>query len=80
MKLNLLYDELYDIILNKNNDLIKMLSFESSTIRSLVAAFEGIYNTITIIILNNNFNIAIDEYVNNGASKKILLKKKTKIL
>lgn len=78
MKLNLLYDELYDIILNKNNDLIKMLSFESSTIRSLVAAFEGIYNTITIIILNNNFNIAIDEYVNNGASKKILLKKKNK--
>ena len=75
MKLNLLYDELYDIILNKNNDLIKMLSFESSTIRSLVAAYEGIYNTITIIILNNRFNVVIDGYVNNGTSKKIFLKK-----
>nr|QPI16657.1 MAG: hypothetical protein NIOZUU159_00150 [Virus NIOZ-UU159] len=75
MKLNLLYDELYDIILNKNDDLIKMLSFESSTNRSLVAAFEGIYNTIKIIILNNKFDIAIDEYFNNGTSKKILLKK-----
>ena len=75
MKLNLLYDELYDIILNKNDDLIKMLSFESSTNRSLVAAFECIYNTIKIIILNNKFDIAIDEYFNNGTSKKILLKK-----
>jgi hypothetical protein len=75
MKLNLLYDELYDIILNKNNDLIKMLSFESSTYRSLVAAFEGIYDTISIIILNNKINVTIDEYVNNGTSKKIFLKK-----
>lgn len=75
MKLNLLYDELYDIISNKNNDSIKMLLFESSTIRSLVAAFEGIYNTITIIILNNKINVTIDEYVNNGTSKKIFLKK-----
>ena len=75
MKLNLLYDELYDIISNKNNDLIKMLSFESSTIRSLVAAFEGIYDTITIIILNNKFDVTINEYVNNGTSKKIFLKK-----
>ena len=76
MKLNLLYDELYDIISNKNNDLIKMLSFESSTIRSLVAAFEGIYDTISIIILNNKINVTIDEYVNNETSKKIFLKKK----
>lgn len=75
MKLNLLYDELYDIISNKNNDLIKMLLFESSTIRSLVAAFEGIYDTISIIILNNKINVRIDEYVNNGTSKKIFLKK-----
>lgn len=75
MKLNLLYDELYDIISNKNNDLIKMLSFESSTIRSLVAAFEGIYDTISIIILNNKINVTIDEYVNNETSKKIFLKK-----
>lgn len=75
MKLNLLYDELYDIISNKNNDLIKILSFESSTIRSLVAAFEGIYDTITIIILNNKFDVTINKYVNNGTSKKIFLKK-----
>lgn len=75
MKLNLLYDELYDIISNKNNDLIKVLSFESSTIRSLVAAFEGIYDTITIIIFNNKFDVTINEYVNNGTSKKIFLKK-----
>ena len=75
MKLNLLYDELYDIISNKNNDIIKMLSFESSTNRSLVAAFDGIYDTILIIIFNNNFDVTIDEYVNNGTSKKIFLKK-----
>ena len=75
MKLNLLYDELYDIISNKNNDIIKMLSFESSTNRSLVAAFEGIYDTISIIIVNNKINVTIDEYVNNGTSKKIFLKK-----
>ena len=75
MKLNLLYDELYDIISNKNNDLIKMLLFESSTSRSLVAAFEGIYDTISIIILNNKINVRIDEYVNNLTSKKIFLKK-----
>lgn len=75
MKLNLLYDELYDIISNKNNDIIKMLSFESSTNRSLVVAFDGIYDTILIIIFNNKFDVTIDEYVNNGTSKKILLKK-----
>ena len=75
MKLNLLYDELYDIISNKNNDLIKMSSFESSTIRSLIAAFEGMYDTISIIILNDKFDIIIDEFVNNGTSKKIFLKK-----
>jgi len=75
MKLNLLYDELYDIISNKNNDIIKMLSFESSTNRSLVAAFDGIYDTILIIIFNNKFDVTIDEYVNNGTSKKIFLKK-----
>ena len=75
MKLNLLYDELYDIIFNKNNDIIKMMSFESSTNRSLIAAFEGIYNTITLIILNNNIDVAINEYVNNKTSKKIFLKK-----
>jgi len=75
MKLNLLYDELNDIISNKNNDLIRISSFESSTIRSLVAAFEGIYNTVSIIILNNKIDILIDNYINNGISKKIFLKK-----
>jgi len=75
MKLNLLYDELNDIISNKNNDLIRISSFESSTIRSLVAAFEGIYNTVSIIILNNKIDISIDNYINNGISKKIFLKK-----
>ena len=34
MKLNTLYDELKDIIVNKNNDYIKMMNFESSTPRS----------------------------------------------
>ena len=75
MKLNLLYDELNNIISNKNNDLIRISSFESSTIRSLVAAFEGIYNTVSIIILNNKIDILIDNYINNGISKKIFLKK-----
>jgi len=75
MKLNLLYDELNNIISNKNNDLIRISSFESSTIRSLVAAFEGIYNTVSIIILNNKIDISIDNYINNGISKKIFLKK-----
>jgi len=75
MKLNLLYDELNDIISNKNNYLIRISSFESSTIRSLVAAFEGIYNTVSIIILNNKIDILIDNYINNGISKKIFLKK-----
>lgn len=50
MKLNLLYDELNEIIINRDNNYIKMMSFESSTRSSLIAAFEGIYNTITIIL------------------------------
>lgn len=75
MKLNLLYDELNEIIINKDNNYIKMMSFESLTKSSLIAAFEGIYNTITIINLNNKYNITIDEFIDNGKNKKIFLNK-----
>jgi len=75
MKLNLLYDELNEIIINKDNNYIKMMSFESSTRSSLLAAFEGIHNTITIINLNNKYNITIDEFIDNGKNKKIFLNK-----
>ena len=75
MKLNTLYDELKDIIVNKNNDYIKMMNFESSTPRSLVAAFDGIYNTLSIINCNNKYNITIEEYINESTVKKIILKK-----
>mgnify|MGYP006082595965 CR=1 FL=1 len=75
MKLNALYEELNDIIINKNNDYIKMINFESSTPRSLIAAFDGIYNTVSIINYNNKYNITIEEYINKSNSKKIFLKR-----
>lgn len=75
MKLNALYEELNDIIINKNNDYIKMINFESSTPRSLIAAFDGIYNTVSIINCNNKYNITIEEYINKSNSKKIFLKR-----
>ena len=58
MKLNTLYDELKDIIVNKNNDYIKMMNFESSTPRSLLAAFNGIYDTLSIINCNSCSSVA----------------------
>jgi len=75
MKLNSLYDELKDIIINKDNDYIKMMNFECTTPRALVAAFDGIYNTLSIINYNNKYNITIEEYINESTVKKIFLKK-----
>lgn len=73
--INTLYHDLLDIIENRENKYMTILNIETLSHRTLLAAYEGIYNTINLIIKNERIKAKINHYINCENSKIIILKK-----
>ena len=72
MRLSELYDELNSILKDLSIK-IKIINFESNSINALTAAYNGIENTINILIFNGKYNVKINEIISNANSKTIIL-------
>ena len=73
--INTLYHDLLDIIENRENKYMTILNIETLSHRTLLAAYEGIYNTINLIIKNERIKAKINHYINCKNSKIIVLTK-----
>lgn len=73
--INTLYHDLLDIIENKENKYMTVLTIETLSFRTLLAAYEGICNTINLIIKNERIKAKISHYINCKNSKIIVLTK-----
>lgn len=73
--INTLYYDLFDIIENIENKYMSILNIKTSSHRTLLAAYEGIYDTINLIIKNERIKAKISHYINCKDSKIIVLKK-----